>query len=91
MRIRSVRPVGGYRLSLTLTNGEVVERDVGALLRGPRFEDIRSNPAVFASVRAQGGTLVWPDGADLCPDTVIWGGLPPVDAAASATVVVAAR
>jgi len=24
--------------------------------------------------------LVWPGGADLCPDVLIWGGLPPADA-----------
>ena len=34
---------------------------------------------VFAQVRANGGTVTWPNGADLCPDVVIWGGLPPSD------------
>src|ERR1035438_5127526 len=28
--------------------------------------------------------LVWPTGADLCPDVLIWGGLPPADAASDA-------
>jgi len=30
------------------------------------------------------GTLVWPAGGDLCPDVLIWGGLPPADAASDA-------
>jgi len=41
------------------------------------FEPIRKDPAVFAKVRVEGGTVVWPNGADLCPDVLIWGGAPP--------------
>jgi hypothetical protein len=26
------------------------------------------DPWFFAKVRAEGGTVVWPNGADLCPD-----------------------
>jgi len=44
---------------------------------GPVFEGIRSDPRLFAQVRAEGGTVVWPNGADLCPDFLIWGGAPP--------------
>jgi hypothetical protein len=32
----------------------------------------------------EAGTLVWTAGADLCPDILIWGGLPPADAASDA-------
>jgi len=35
-------------------------------------------------LRVEGGALVWPNGADLCPDVLIWDGLPPTDAAAGA-------
>jgi hypothetical protein len=31
-----------------LTNGTTIERDVGALLVGPVFEDIREKPDLFA-------------------------------------------
>ena len=67
LRIRNAEAIGGFRLRLTLTDGTVIERDVAPLLRGPVFERIRSNPAEFASVTVEVGTVVWPGGADLCP------------------------
>jgi hypothetical protein len=77
VRINNVAPLEGFRVRLTLTNGSLVERDLSGLLRGPVFEEIRGDPAAFRQVRAEHGTLVWPNGADLCPDVIIWGGPPP--------------
>ncbi|MBI3809853.1 MAG: DUF2442 domain-containing protein, partial [Nitrospirae bacterium] len=50
---------------------------------GPVFEPIRNDPAFFQAVRVEAGTVVWPNGADLCPDVLIWGGPPPQDANSS--------
>jgi hypothetical protein len=83
VRIAAVVPLEGRRVRLTLTDGTTVERDLSALLVGPLFQEIRENPAQFREVRVEAGALAWPDGADLCPDTVIWGGLPPVDTGAA--------
>lgn len=77
LRIREVQPLDGFKLRLTLTDGSVIERDVSRLLIGPIFDPIRADPTVFARVRVEGGTTVWPNGADLCPDVLIWGGAPP--------------
>jgi hypothetical protein len=77
LRIAEAAALPGLRLRLTLTDGSVIDRDVAPLLRGPVFERIRSDPAEFALVRAEGGGAVWPNGADLCPDTLIWNGPPP--------------
>jgi hypothetical protein len=71
------KPFELFRLRLTLTDGSIIERDVSRLLAGPVFESIRSDPAVFAQVRVEGGTVVWRNGADPCPDVLIWGGAPP--------------
>lgn len=79
LRIQQVRPLVGFRLELTLTDGSVVERDLTAWLRGPVFEPLRVDPALFRQVRVEAGTLAWPNGADLCPDVLIWGGAPPVE------------
>jgi len=79
LRIREVEALEGFRLRLTLTDGSTVERDVSALMRGPVFEPLKRDPESFRMVRAEGGTVVWPNGADLCPDVLIWGGPPPED------------
>jgi len=84
VRIREVKPLDHHRVRLTLTDGRVVERDLGPMLVGPVFAEIRSDGARFREMRVEGGTLVWPTGADLCPDVLIWGGLPPADAASDA-------
>ena len=80
LRIRSVVPLEGFRLRLTLTNDTVIERDVSSLLVGPIFEPILQDMARFREARVEGGTVLWPNGADLCPDVLIWGGPPPRDA-----------
>jgi len=76
LQVRSVLALTGYRLRLTLTNGMVVERDVSALLDGPVFEPVRTESG-FAKARVVGGSVEWPNGADICPDVLIWGGAPP--------------
>lgn len=76
IRISSVTPLDGFRLRLTLTDGSIVDRDVELLLTGQVFEEVRENPRVFRAATVASGTVVWPNGADLCPDVLIWGGPP---------------
>lgn len=79
VRIHSVQPLDAFHVRLTLTNGEVIERDLTHLVTGPVFNHICSDEDQFRLVQVIDGTLVWPSGADLCPDTIVWGGLPPSD------------
>ncbi len=83
IRIREVVALENLRVRLTLSNEAVVERDLSAMMIGPVFEPIRRDNELFRQARVEGGTLVWPNGADLCPDVVIWGGAPPEDASVS--------
>jgi hypothetical protein len=76
LRVSAVSPLEGFGLRLVLTDGSVVERDVTSLLVGPVFEPIRQQREVFQSARADHGSVVWPNGADLCPDVLIWNGPP---------------
>ncbi len=82
VRIATVTALAGQRLRLGLTDGTTIEREVGPLLNGPVFKEIREKPELFAEAQAKGGPVVWPNGADLCPDVLIWGGAPPADATA---------
>lgn len=74
-------PMEGRRLRLTLTDGSIVEREITDLLMGPMFEAIRKDAVAFRQVTVESGTVVWPNGAELCPDVLIWGGVPPKNSA----------
>jgi len=58
-------------LRLTFADGLAGELDVLARMHGPVFERART-PDGFAEVTAdtESGTVVWPGGADLAPDTL---------------------
>jgi hypothetical protein len=84
VRIREVKPLDEHRVQLTLTDGRVIERDLEPMLAGAIFSEIRSDQARFREVRVEGAALVWPNGADLCPDVLIWGGLPPAETGSDA-------
>ena len=84
LRISEVTPLNGHTLRLVLTDGSTVERDITSLLVGPVLEALAVDGGLFAAVQVDGGTVVWPNGADLDPDVLIWGGAPPeADALAS--------
>ena len=80
IRIRAVEPLEGFRLRLRLTNDAVIDRDIRPLMSGRIFEELLQDPQRFREVHAEGGTVVWSNGADLCPDVLIWGGPPPLAA-----------
>lgn len=70
--IVEVRPTGGTRLFLRFDDGASGELDLAVILR---FEGVFASlrePAFFAQVRLapEIGTVVWPNGADLCPDVL---------------------
>ena len=67
-----VEVLGDHRLQLTFADGTAGVVDLSHLPgRGPIFEPLR-DPAYFARVRvdAEGGTIVWPNGADVAPETL---------------------
>ena len=80
LRISAVRPLQGRLVQLTLTDGSVVERDLGALLDGVGvFERISFDDAAFREVYVDYGTLAWPGEVDIAPETLIWDGPDPTD------------
>jgi hypothetical protein len=78
VEIIAVAPLAGYWLRLTLSSGDVVERDVSALLHGAVFEPVRANRDVFDAAFVDAGTVTWPGNVDIAPETLIWNGSMPV-------------
>jgi Protein of unknown function (DUF2442) len=69
--ITEARVVRHGVLALTFADGVRGEVDVLPRMRGPVFEQART-PAGFANIELDGetGTVTWPGGADLAPDTL---------------------
>jgi hypothetical protein len=73
VRVRAVTPLGGFRALVAFENNTQREIDLEPYLHGPVFEPIRNEPAVFRSMTIAGGTIAWPNGADIDPDVLYYG------------------
>ncbi|NJM39086.1 MAG: DUF2442 domain-containing protein [Akkermansiaceae bacterium] len=70
LRVSAMIYMGGHRLHLEFNNGVTGEIDLSTELNGPIFRPLR-DPAYFSSVRLEGGTIAWPNGADLAPEYLL--------------------
>ena len=68
-RVLAVTPLEDHALLLQFNNGEQRRLDVKPYLVYPVFARLRE-AAFFALVRADHGTVQWPGGIDLDPDSV---------------------
>lgn len=80
LEVAAVEPLDRYWLRLTLSDGQIIEREVGDALWGPVFEPVRDDREVFEAAFVDGDTVAWPGNADLAPETLIWGSSRPDDA-----------
>ena len=78
VRILAVKPLEGFTVRLSFTDGTQKEIDLEPYLRGPIFQQLRDDPRLFAAVRVDPrfGTIIWDNGADIDPD-VLYHGLEP--------------
>jgi hypothetical protein len=65
-RVTAVRAQPRYRLQVTSDDGVIRDVDLEGELWGPMFEPLK-DPAFFAQVFVDHGTLAWPNGLDLDP------------------------
>lgn len=72
VRVRSVEPLREYRVLVTFENETQREIDLEPYLHGPIFEPIRNNPSMFRSMKIEGGTIAWENGADIDPDVLYY-------------------
>ena len=68
-RVQAVQPCADYVLLLTFTNREERIFDMKPYLDKGIFRELRDY-GYFNAVRAFLGSIVWPHGQDLCPDTL---------------------
>jgi len=68
-RVKTVVASEGYKLEITFSNGEIGAYDCAPLLDFGVFKELR-DISYFKQARAEGGTVVWPNEQDICPDTL---------------------
>jgi hypothetical protein len=68
-RVKSVVARDDYKLEIEFHNGEIGIYDCAPLLDFGVFRELR-DVNYFKQARAQGGTVVWPNEQDICPDTL---------------------
>ena len=60
---------GGYRIHLVFNDGLESTVDFAQWLEGPVFEPLKAI-GYFRRFFIEGGTVVWPNGADIAPETL---------------------
>ena len=60
---------GGHRIRLSFSEGTVKTVDFRKWLHGPVFEPLK-DPSYFRRFFLEAGTVVWPNGADIAPETL---------------------
>jgi hypothetical protein len=73
VRVRTVTPLHGLKAMVVFDNDTQREIDLEPYLHGPVFEAIRNEPALFHAMQVEGGTIAWPNGADIDPDVLYYG------------------
>lgn len=74
-RVTHVTVGNGYELEITFSNGEVRRFDCAPLLDHGVFREL-ADMDYFRMARAAHGTVIWPNGQDICPDTLYEGSAP---------------
>ena len=70
--VTGVRILARYVLELTFETGEVRMIDLEPMLWGPIFAPLLEDYSLFQQVHVdhESGTIVWPNGADIAPETL---------------------
>jgi hypothetical protein len=72
IRVRDVEPLGEFKVRIEFEDGTIKEIDLEPYFHGPIFEPIRKDSSVFRSVKVEGGTIAWDNGADIDPDVLYY-------------------
>lgn len=72
VRVRKATPLRGFWMRLEFEDGLQKELNLEPFLRGAIFKPVREDHGLFRQVKIEGGTIVWPNGADIDPDVLYY-------------------
>lgn len=78
VRVKAVEPLEEFLVKLTFSDETCKVKDLAPLLDGQIFEALKRDRELFRAVAVDEelGTIVWPNGADICPDVLRWDRVP---------------
>ena len=72
VRVTAARPRDGFAVEITFEDGTRKLVDLEPYLHGPVFDALRSDAEAFRALRVEGGTVTWPNGADIDADVLYY-------------------
>ena len=70
-RAIDVKVLPDYQLLITFDNDELKIFDVKPYLQCPQFATLK-DPTMFSTVKIDGLSIAWENGADICPDELYY-------------------
>ncbi len=72
VKIQKVTPLHKFNVLLEFADGTTKEVDLEPFLHGPIFAPVRDDLDFFRSLSIVGGTVAWPNGADIDTDVLYY-------------------
>ena len=66
----NIKYVVGYTFKIVFDDGKEGDVDFSSYLDGPGIFALLKDKKLFCSARIEGGTIAWPNGADIAPETL---------------------
>jgi hypothetical protein len=67
--VNKAKRVSGFVIAMRFNDGTEKHVDISQWFKGPVFKALR-DPKFFARFFVEGGTLAWPNGVDIAPETL---------------------
>ena len=75
VRVTQIRFLDGFEVEFTFSDGVARHIDLDPYVRGPIFQPLRNDPALFRAgyVDPEAGVISWPNGADIDTQVLRYG------------------
>lgn len=67
--VNKAKRVNGFVIAMRFNDGTEKHIDISQWFKGPVFKALK-DPKFFAKFFVEGGTLAWPNGIDIAPETL---------------------